>query len=153
MFWREKECPGNPLQFWLMAKLKISKDQFWNSCGLNYHWLECQICVLQGSVWFLNLLWYFVTQITVFLEQKQTCKDPPKYGHNGYVKNLADFIKGSVTIATEKKKFIEAIEDRKKKGGGRDMFSSYDEKRRTPAGKHKDSSWHMCEVCWLCMAF
>lgn len=63
------------------------------------------------------------------------------------MKNLADFIKGSVTIATEKKKkFIEAIEDRKKKGGGRDMFSSYDEKRRTPAGKHKDSSLHMCEL-------
>lgn len=61
VFWREEKCPGNPLQFWLMAKLKISKDQFWNSCGLNYHWHECQICVLQGWVRFLNLLWYFVT--------------------------------------------------------------------------------------------
>jgi len=46
----------------------------------------------------------------------------------------------------EKKKFIEAIEDWRKKKGGRDTFSSYDEKRPTQAGKHTDLSLHMCEV-------
>lgn len=38
------------------------------------------------------------------------------------------------------------MEDRRKKKGGRDMFSSYDEERPTQTGKHKDLSLCMCEV-------
>lgn len=45
-----------------------------------------------------------------------------------------------------KKKFIQATGDRRKKKGGRNMFSSYDKKRPTQAGKHRDLPLHMCEV-------